>query len=188
MEGFTDKQVKWPQEARQLYNQLGAPTMENMKMIICHNLIDNCPVTTEDINMANRMFEPDISTFKGWYTFPKPVKVIDDLIEIPKELISRNQLLYLAIYFVLLNTQSMLTTIYVSIKYRWLVPLDDRTAEEVYRGLYNVLSHYNISEFFMKQIHCDGWFKSIMDEVINWIYLWNMQILMIILPTFRERI
>ena len=65
MEGFTDKQVKWPQEARQLYNQLVAPTMENMKMIICHNLIDNCPVTTEDINMANRMFEPDISTFKG---------------------------------------------------------------------------------------------------------------------------
>ena len=44
MEGFTDKQVKWPQEARQLYNQLGAPTMENMKMIICQNLIKNYPL------------------------------------------------------------------------------------------------------------------------------------------------
>ena len=58
--------------------------MENMKTIIRHNLIKNCPVTTEDVNLANIMFGPDISMLKVRSTCPKPVQVIDDSIEIPK--------------------------------------------------------------------------------------------------------
>ena len=58
--------------------------MENMKIIICQNLIKNFPVTTEDVNMENRMFGPDISMLKGKSTNPKPVQVIDDSIEITK--------------------------------------------------------------------------------------------------------
>ena len=58
--------------------------MENMKMIVCQNLIKNYPVTTEDVNMANRIFGPYISILKGRYTRPKPVQVVYDSIEIPK--------------------------------------------------------------------------------------------------------
>ena len=58
--------------------------MDNMKMIICQNLIDNCHVTTEDVNMLNRMFGDDISTMKRQSTRPKPAQAIDDLIEIQK--------------------------------------------------------------------------------------------------------
>ena len=53
-------------------------------MIICQNLIKNCPVTIENINMANIMFGPDISKLKVRYTCPKTVQVIYDLTEIPK--------------------------------------------------------------------------------------------------------
>ena len=48
-----------------------------------------------------------------------------------------------------------------------MVPLDDRTDEELYRGYDNFQRHYNRAGFFMKQIHCDGEFKSIMDEVAD---------------------
>ena len=58
--------------------------MENMKIIIYQNLIKNFPETTEDVNMENIMFEPDISMLKGKSTNPKPVQVIDDSIEITK--------------------------------------------------------------------------------------------------------
>ena len=109
--------------------------MDNMKTIIHHNLIKNCPVTTEYENLTNIIFGPDISTLKRWSTRPKPVQVIDDSIDIPKELISSSQLLYLDIYVMFINTQPMLTTIDKSIKYRFLVPLYDRSAEELNRGL-----------------------------------------------------
>ena len=59
--------------------------MENMKMIFCHNLIKNCPVTTEDVKLTNIIFGPDISTLKGPSTRPNPVQVIDDSIDIPKK-------------------------------------------------------------------------------------------------------
>ena len=68
----------------QLYHQLGAPTMENTKIIIRQNLIKSCPMTIEDVNLDNRMFGSDISTFRVQSTSPKPVQVIDDSIEIPK--------------------------------------------------------------------------------------------------------
>ena len=68
IEGFTKKKVRREQEARRLYHQLVAPNMENVEMIIHQNLIKNCTVNTEDVNLANRIFVPDISTLKGRYT------------------------------------------------------------------------------------------------------------------------
>ena len=59
----------------------------------------------------------------------------------------------------------MLTTIDRSIKYICLMPLDDRTSEEIYRGLEIFQSHYNRAGFLMKLMHRGGVFKSIMDEV-----------------------
>ena len=56
IEGFTEKQVKRSQEARQIYCRIGEPAVENMKMIIRQNLIKNFPVTTEDINLFNRIW------------------------------------------------------------------------------------------------------------------------------------
>ena len=58
--------------------------MDNTKMIIHQNLIKDCPVTTEDVNLTNRIFGPDILMLKGKYICTKPVQVIDDLIDIPK--------------------------------------------------------------------------------------------------------
>ena len=66
-----------------------------------------------------------------------------------------------------INTQPMFTTICRSIKCRCLIPLDDRTTEEICCGLENVPRHYNRAVFFMKKMHCDGGFESIMDEVAD---------------------
>ena len=92
--------------------------MENMKMIFCHNLIKNCPVTTEDVKLTNSIFGPDISTMKGPSTRPNPVQVIDDSIDIQKKQMRRNKLLDLDINVMFIDIQPMLTTTDRSIKYR----------------------------------------------------------------------
>jgi len=45
------------------------------------------------------------------------------------------------------NGMPMLTGIDRSIRFRHLVPLDNRTAEELYRGLDKVTRQYNAAEF-----------------------------------------
>jgi hypothetical protein len=55
-----------------------------MKAIICMNAIKNNPVTTEDVNIAEKIFGPDLATLKGKMTRRAPVPVIEDRIEIPR--------------------------------------------------------------------------------------------------------
>jgi hypothetical protein len=56
------------------------------------NIIKNCPVTVEDVNIADQIFGPDMSSLKGKSTRRKPKPPVrQDLIEIPKELITKHQ-------------------------------------------------------------------------------------------------
>ena len=167
VEGYTKRQVERADRARKLYHMLGAPTMTNMKAVIRQNLIRNCPVTTEDVNLAEEIFGPDISTLKGRSTRPSPTTVVDDLIEIPEELKKKNRFVDLAIDIILINRVILFTSIDRSVKYRTVVPLDSHKKEELYRGLDQVVRIYNNAGFTIRRIHCDNEFKSIMDPVAD---------------------
>jgi hypothetical protein len=47
------------------------------------NMIKNNPVTTADVELAEKIFGPDIATLKGKTTRRKPVPVVEDYIDIP---------------------------------------------------------------------------------------------------------
>ena len=64
-------------------------------MTIRQNTIKNCPVTVEDIEIGEKIFGPDVSTLKVRTTRKRPKLVVDDFIEIPRELIDNNQELIL---------------------------------------------------------------------------------------------
>jgi hypothetical protein len=49
------------------------------------NAIKNNPVTTEDVNIAEKIFGPDVATLKGKTTHHAPIPIIEDRIEIPRE-------------------------------------------------------------------------------------------------------
>ena len=49
---------------RKISHMVGAPTLLNSKMMTRHKIIQNCPVTVEDIEIAEKIFGPDIYTLK----------------------------------------------------------------------------------------------------------------------------
>ena len=61
---------------------VGAPTFRNLKTTILKNIIQNPPVTVEDIEIAENIFGPDVSTLKGRTTIQRPIVDVDDFIEI----------------------------------------------------------------------------------------------------------
>eukprot|EP00957_Ditylum_brightwellii_P023828 1798069-Ditylum_brightwellii.AAC.1 len=65
---------------------MGTPTVEDLKAMICMNLIRNNKVTTDDVNLATRAFGPDIGAIKGKTTRSKRTPVTSNMIEIPREL------------------------------------------------------------------------------------------------------
>jgi len=124
-------------------------------------------VTTEDVNLAEENFGPDISKVKCRSIRPSPTTVVDDLIEIPEVVKEENQYIDLAIDIILINCVILLTLIDRSVKYRTVVPLNSHKKEELYRGLDQVLRIYNNAGFTIRRIHCDNEFRSIMDPVVD---------------------
>lgn len=59
----------------------------------------------------------------------------------------------------------MLTAIDKSIRYRSLVPLVNRTAEELYIAIDKVFRFYNAAGIFIAKTQCDQEFKPLMDQV-----------------------
>ena len=89
--GYTKRQIEDAKTARKLYHMMGCPTIQNFKHILRQNIIMNCPVTTEDIDNADKIFGPDIRTMKGKTTRQSPMPVKKDEVQVPKELIEKNQ-------------------------------------------------------------------------------------------------
>jgi len=85
--GCTPRQLKDAKAARKLYRAIGSPSLENMKMILKQNLIEDCTVTTKDVETAERVFGPDVGTLKGKTVRKKSPIVKNDLIEIPPEIL-----------------------------------------------------------------------------------------------------
>ena len=55
------------------------------------NSIKNCPVTTMDIDLADKSIGTDIASLKGQTTHHKPTLVVQDIVEIPCELMEAHQ-------------------------------------------------------------------------------------------------
>ena len=83
---YTDQQVQQAKAARKFLQAVGYPHIHDLKNIISINSVKNCPITIKDINIAKKIYGKDIGSLKGKLKRQKPIPVISEIIEIPKEL------------------------------------------------------------------------------------------------------
>ena len=96
---------------------MGTPAVKNFKSLLKANMIKNCPVTIEDVNIAEKIFGPSMSSLKGksMRRTPKPVRA--DVIEIPPELIEQYHLIKPCMDTMFINQEGMLTSIDCTVKF-----------------------------------------------------------------------
>ena len=99
---YSKRQIERAKKARDLYSIIGYPSIQDFKTMIQGNLINNCPVTIDDINVAEDIFGPDIFVLKGKTTRKKPMPVNTDYVKIPPEImkVHRNITLCIDIMFI----------------------------------------------------------------------------------------
>ena len=163
--GYTERQFKRAKEARALYHKVGTPMVENFKGLLRQNLIQNCPVTIEDVIIAEKIFGPDISSLKGKSTRTKPKPVVEDVIDIPPEIKKENKEIVLCMDTMFINKEIFLTTIDKSIKFRSLIPMASKSSDEYYKAIDVIMRHYNKADFRIKRIECDREYTALMDPV-----------------------
>ena len=133
--------------------------------MIRQKIIKNCPVTINDINIAEAIFGPDIGALKGKTTRQRARVIRDDTVEVPPELYLQLTDMGLHIDIMFTNGMPNLTAIDDRVRCRSLVNMDNRTADEFYESIDKVLRRYNSAGMMIKTIYCDGEIKSLMDDV-----------------------
>jgi hypothetical protein len=131
------------------------------------NMIKNNPVTTADVKLAEKIFGPDIATLKGKTTRQKPVPVVEDYIDIPRELVAAQHDITLCMDGMKVNGLSFLTTISSNIIYRMAQYVEHPTTDAYSNCLKQVFRIYNLGGFKIQTIQSDNEFCPLMDPLAN---------------------
>jgi len=160
---YTKRQFERAKLARQLLHVLGCPSIRDMKTILQQNAIRNCPVTIEDVDIAQRIFGKDIASLKGKTTRAKPTPVRSDIIAIPKELVARQRRVELCIDT--LYQMPFLSTISRNLMYRTIQWVPTQTVKDYRSALEQVFRIYNVAGFKVVTIHCDREYKALLPSL-----------------------
>ena len=114
---YLQNQQMKAKRARKLMQALGTPTTTDLKAMLRMNLIRNCDVKTEDVNLAEKVYGPDLGNIKGKSTRNKPAPITSDLIEIPDELLRVQEDVTLSMDGLTVNGLNFLTAISHNIYY-----------------------------------------------------------------------
>merc|ERR1739836_180671 len=144
---------------------MGAPSPRNFKAILRQNLIHNCPVTPSDVDRAEEIYGPDISTLKGKSTRRNHGRVKDDHIEIPRWLVEENSEVELCIDGMEVSGLKFLTSIDTTIRYRGAIYIPSKEHDQYYKAIDKLLRTYNQAGFTITTIHCDREFNEMIDLI-----------------------
>jgi hypothetical protein len=162
---YHKRQVERAEKARNLYRVIGCPSIRDYKHIIQTNQIKNCPVTLEDIRVSERTLGQDMYAIKGKSTRSKPKVVINDYVEVPKELIEAQKSVTLCVDIMFLDEVAFLVPVSKYIRYITLRFLEDQKSGTIMKALQHVCTTYKAAGFAIKEVHCDRGFVTLESDI-----------------------
>jgi hypothetical protein len=138
-----------------------------LKKALQMNAIANCPVTINDVTRAEDIFGPDIASLMGKTTRHKPLPYVEEVVDIPPELISAQQQVHLCIDMFYVNEIPFLTTISRHIKYRTCSLIPERKVTSYLTALYKVFKTYRSAGFRIHCIYADNEFGPMLDTLTS---------------------
>ena len=125
------------------------------------NQIANCPVTAEDIDIAQQVWGKDISALKGKTTRSKPVPVKGNAMRIPRQFLQRHKHVLLTADIFFINQIPFLVTLSRNIDFTSATHLADRKIQTVFKAFKEVWSFYRQRGFNIQTLCADGEFSSL---------------------------
>ena len=126
--------------------------------------VQNCPIRIEDINIAQNIFGPDMATLKGKSTRKNPKPVLEDWIELPKEILEKHNRIELCIVVMYINGVGLMTAIDRTIKYRSVEYIESKHASAYMKALSVIASRYNKAGYYVSRVYCDQEFKPLLTD------------------------
>ena len=155
MEGFSKRQIKGAKAARELYSKLVYPSMKDFRWAVMSNQIKNCPVTAEDIDIAQRIWGKDIAALKGKTVRKKPTPVQGNSMKVPRDFLRLHQDVFMTLDIFFVAGIPFLLTLSRKIDFTTVTHLADRKLETIYQAYKSVQSLYEKRGFRVQTLHAD---------------------------------
>ena len=126
---FSKRQIDQANAARKLYHAIGNPSTRDFRSMLRSNMIRNCPITEEDVKIAEKIYGKDISTLKGKSTRTTLAPKVRDVIQVPKALLREHRHVELCADIMYIQNMPFLTTTSKPISYHMIEWIPDKTTD-----------------------------------------------------------
>ena len=129
------------------------------------NLIDNCPVTPENISHAHQLFGENLAGLREKTVWKKPEQVVTDYVQIPRDLVQMNKYVTLTADVMFVNNLAFVIT------YGWGIGLitaeftPNRKANQLASNLKRIIQLYSRAGFIVQTILMDMEFNKVIPEL-----------------------
>jgi hypothetical protein len=133
--------------------------------MVSSNMIKNCPVTSTDVANANTIFGPDLATLKGKTFRITPPPVAMDYVQIPKDIMSLNRNVTLAIEIMFVNGLPLLVSISRKIKFTTVEYLIGRKQHHLVNSIRKIINLYKQRGFTIETALMDREFECLRGDL-----------------------
>ena len=162
---YTVRQYRQALLARRVHNTVGFPSIRKFLKIIAGNQIQNCPVTRDDVLIAEDIFGPNLGALKGKTVRRNAPHVVVEYTGVPKQLIKSFRDVTLAIDIMFVNKMPFFVTVSRNIKFRTVEFMEGRRVEHAAKAFRSAARLYPKRGFKVKTVLSDNEFEAIRDDI-----------------------
>ena len=173
-EGFTLREVERAISARRAQSMSGHPSEQVLKREVSrsdgHSLFRDCPISSKDVDNANKIFGPSLPIVKGKERRGKPDRVDPEYISIPQQVLELNKFLTLVADVMFVNGLPFFVTLSRNIRFMTVKFVPRRTAVELANTLKESIMLYRRAGYVCQTALMDGEFAKLQaklsDEIV----------------------
>ena len=174
MQTVDDKKSKHSQHqidratrATEVCAKIGCPSIKDHKLLVQNGLINNCPVTLEDIKIAEDVFGKNMNALKGKTVRKTPCQVETDCVKVPRNVmkVHKNVTLTADIFFV--QGQPFFVTLSRNIKFNTVEDIPNKNATTLIKACDNVINLCSKRGFKVTNMLMDGEFSVLKNPLLE---------------------
>jgi hypothetical protein len=139
---FTKRQVASADLARNLQAGLAYPSVHDLKWVVKANMLKDSPVTSLDVDVALKIWKPSVALLKGKTVLRKPPFVMEDVIEVPKEIRQLHERVTLTIDIFFVSGVPYFVTLSLRICFLSVMHLQNQKIDTIFRALKAMQNFY----------------------------------------------
>ena len=153
--------------ARRIQDTIGRPSTRDYVKIVEGGMLQNCPVSRQDIATAEDIFGPNLGSLKG-KTVRHRSKRADSLVaDVPYDIIKAHKDVTVCFDIMFVNKIAFLVTVSRSLRFGTTERLASRQADVVGKALTSVIALYKQRGFRVRECHGDGEFESLRADLAD---------------------